>query len=277
MYHATSEDLLTWTTRDPILHAGPSGALDHFQLGDCSVIEHDGKWYLFFQAMPRKGAGRRFCLAVSDDLWTWRKVPDDRTSIFTPSPTWSGWAEDAGPRFCTSPWVIRYQDRFILYYCTYNKRGDDCIGVASSQDLIHWQDDGPIITTQGIPDPLVGPSGFEVPRVIERNGKFYLFVLYFWGWQYAIGDDPFHFGPFQVMGPWHCSNIFRDGDRWYISHSQITAGKSGLRAGKRKPYRGLYLAGLVWAGDYPFVTDLQDVMEGWPEERMTNDGRPNAE
>ena len=69
------------------------------------------------------------------------------------------------------------------------------------------------------------------------------------------------------MGPWHSSNMFPDGDRWYISHVQITAGKAGVRASKREPYRGLYLAGLVWAGDYPFVTDLQDVMEGWPEER----------
>ena len=44
-------------------------------------------------------------------------------------------------------------------------------------------------------------------------------------------------------------------------------GKSGVRVSKRKPYRGLYMAGLAWAGDYPFVTDLQHVMEGWAEER----------
>ena len=45
----------------------------------------------------------------------------------------------------------------------------------------------------------------------------------------------------------------------------------GIRASKQKPYLGLYLAGLVWAGDCPFVTDLQDVMEGCTKERKEYD------
>ena len=266
-YHATSEDLLSWTTQEPILHSGPSGALDHYELDNGSVIEQDGKWYMLYFARPTAQASRRICLAVSDDLWHWRKIPDEHTAVFIPSSSWSGWTEDAGAQYCKDPWVIRHQDRFIMYYVCRNKHGDSCVAVASSEDLIHWQDDGPVVTTRWINDPLIGPAGFEDPRIVQRDGKFYLFASYFWGWQYAIGDDPFHFGPFRVMGPWHSSNMFRDGERWYISHVMQNVGKANVRASKREPYRGLYLAGLVWAGDYPFVTDLQDVMEGWPEER----------
>ena len=266
-YHATSEDLLSWTTQEPVLHSGPSGALDHYELDNGTVIEQDGKWYMLYFARPTAQASRRMCLAVSDDLWHWRKIPDENTAVFVPSSSWSGWTEDAGAQYCKDPWVIRHQDRFIMYYSCRNKHGDSCVAVASSEDLMHWQDDGPVVTTRWINDPLIGPAGFEEPRVVQREGKFYLFTSYFWGWQYAIGDDPFHFGPFKVMGPWHSSNMFRDGERWYISHVMQNAGKADVRASKRKPFRGLYLAGLVWAGDYPFVTDLQDVMEGWPEER----------
>ncbi len=266
-HHATSEDLLTWTAHEPILTSGPMGAPDHNQLGDCTVIEHDGRWYMLYQAQPRQGAARRICLAVSDNLWHWRRVPEDGTPVFVPNTDWSGWHEDAGPRYCTSPTVLRYKDCFVLHYCCYDRAKNDTIAVATSTDLVHWEDQGPIITVPFITDDLVGPGGFEVPRVIERNGKFYLFVLAFWGWQYAIGEDPFHFGPFRVMGPWHASTIFSEKNRWFISHSQITVGKAGIRATKRPPFRGLYLAGLVWAGDYPFVTDLQDVLEGWPGER----------
>ena len=272
-YHATSKDLLTWTVHEPILTSGAPGSPDHNQLGDCTVIEHEGRWFMLYQAQPRKGAARRICLAVSEDLWAWRKVPEDGSPVFTPDPEWSGWCEDAGPRYCTSPTVLRHDGGFILHYCCYNRKGDDCIAAATSTDLVHWEDHGPIITVPNIHDDLVGPGGFEVPRVVERDGKFYLFVLAFWGWQYAIGEDPFHFGPFRVMGPYHAATIFQDNrkgedeQRWYISHSQINVGKAGLRGAKRPPFRGLYLAGMVWAGQYPFVTDLQDVLEGWPGER----------
>ena len=37
---------------------------------------------------------------------------------------------------------------------------------------------------------------------------------------YTVGDDPFHFGPWHVVGPWHAPVIFNDDeDRWYITHS----------------------------------------------------------
>ena len=107
-YHATSKDLLTWTVHEPILTSGAPGSPDHNQLGDCTVIEHEGRWFMLYQAQPRQGAARRICLAVSEDLWEWRKVPDDDAAVFTPDPEWSGWCEDAGPRYCTSPTVLRH-------------------------------------------------------------------------------------------------------------------------------------------------------------------------
>ena len=146
-YHATSKDLLTWTVHEPILTSGAPGSPDHNQLGDCTVIEHEGRWFMLYQAQPRQGAARRICLAVSEDLWEWRKVPDDGAAVFTPDPEWSGWCEDAGPRYCTSPTVLRHDGRFILHYCCFNRKGDDCIAAATSTDLVHWEDHGPIILT----------------------------------------------------------------------------------------------------------------------------------
>ena len=272
IHHATSEDLLIWTSHEPILQAGGPGMWDHVELNPHSIIEHESKWYLFLQGKPSLQASRRIGLAVSEDLWHWRKFPDEQTYIFTPSPSWSGWTEDAGevPRYqkCKDASVIYHQNRFIMYYaCSLAKHGNSCIAVASSDNLIDWEDEGPIITAPWIDDPLVGPAGFEEPRIVRRNGKFYVFVMYFWGLQYAISDDPYHFGPFRVMGPWHASNIFQEDKRWYISHVMQNAGKSGIRGtnDRRKPLRGLYLAGLVWTRDYPFVTDLRDVIEGWPK------------
>ncbi len=267
--HAVSEDLLTWTEQAPIFDNGPDGAADHAQVGDCTVIEHEGRWHMLYQARPTRTASRRICLAVSDDLRSWQKVYDGREPVFTPDPAWSGWHEEAGARYCTSPWVIRHDDQFVLYYCCYDASGDDNdnIAVATSRNLVDWEDHGPIITVRNLHDPLIGPGGFEVPKIVKRDGKLHLFVLAFHGWVVATGDDPFHFGPFTAMGPWHGSNVFEVDDGWCISHSQVTVGKAGVRGSRRPPWRGLYLAGLIWADDHPFVTDLQDVLDGWPDER----------
>ena len=263
-YHATSDDLLTWKIQPPILESGGPGNWDHDEVGDCCVTEFDGKWYIHFQGKRTRKSSRKIGMAVSDDLWNWQRIPDANTPVFTPNPEWSGYTETSGPQYCKDPWIIRHDGQFLMCYICLNKAGDSCVAVATSTDLVKWEDKGPVATVPWIPDDLVGPAGFETPRMFERNGKFYLYAMYFWGTQIAVSDDPFHFDSWTVMGPWHAPTIFNDGDRWFISHSHRNIGKPSIRGSKGKPFRGVYIAGLVWAKDFPFTTDLRDVMEGWP-------------
>ena len=116
---------------------------------------------------------------------------------------------------------------------------------------------------QRIENPLMGPSGFEVPRVIMHDGKYYIFVLNFWGTQYASGDDPFHFGEWTVLGPWHGASVFSDEqDRWYITHALRPFGKPSTKRPYVGPLRGLYIGGIVWSDGVPVPVDLGDVVEG---------------
>ena len=258
-WHATSDDLLTWDTQEPFLRGSPGG-WDASELGDSCVVEHEGRWYFVYQGAGEHGASRRIGVAVSDDLWHWKKLTGVETPPFTPDTSWSAWAETGERQCCKDPWIIRYDGEFLMYYSSKTKTGLGAIALARSNDLITWHDEGPIMTTPWIASDTIGPSAFEVPRVVEHAGKFYLFALHFWGLQYAIGDDPLHFGDFRVLGPWHASIIFNDVDRWYITHSFRTMGKSGLRIRPNETLRGLYLAGLIWSDGYPFTTDLADVM-----------------
>ena len=197
--HATSDDLIIWKKQEPVLRRGDPGDCDAHEVADCTVVEHGRRWYMVYQCTPRRTGSRRFALAVSDDLWRWEKLPGDGSPIFTPDPGWSGWTEE-GVIECKGPWVIRYEGRFLLYFNGENRWGDSCIGLAESSDLLRWEDRGPLITAHPIENPLQGLSRLEAPRVVERDGRFYLFVMSFWGLQYAIGNDPFHFSDWTVLG-----------------------------------------------------------------------------
>ena len=261
MLHATSPDLLTWTLHGPVVEAGGPGDCDAYEIGDCAIAEHEGRWYMVHQARPYRSGSRRFALAVSDDLYHWDKLPGDGSSIFTPHPSWSGWREQ-GVLECKGPFVFPHEGRYLMYYSSENRWGDSCIALATSKDMVHWEDEGPFITTHRTENPIQGPSGFECPRVVEHGGRYYMFVMHFWGLQYAVGDDPYHFGPWQVLGPWHAASIFSDGEgRWFITHAYRPFGKPSTMGRFREPHRDLYIGGLVWSDGVPVPVDLGDVIE----------------
>jgi predicted GH43/DUF377 family glycosyl hydrolase len=108
--YATSDDLIIWTKHEPILRSGVPGDCDGQEIADCSVVEHERRWYMVYQCTPAHAASRRFALAVSDDLWHWEKLSSDGSHVFTPDPSWSGWQEQ-GVMECKGPSIFRHEDR----------------------------------------------------------------------------------------------------------------------------------------------------------------------
>ena len=274
--HATSEDLLTWTRHGPVVEAGGQGDCDAYEVADGCIIEHDGRWHLVYTARPYLGASRRFAMAVSDDLWSWSKLPGDGSPTFIPDRELSGWREE-GMMECKDPSIIYQDGRFHMYYICQKlvepvdepmKQTHTGINVATSTDLVHWEDHGAVIEDRWITNPMFGPWGFEAPRAVQHDGKIYMFAMYFYGLRYTVGDDPFHFGPWHVVGPWHAPVIFNDDeDRWYITHAYRPFGKPSTRGSKAGPFKGLYIAGLEWSEGVPVPVDLRAVMEDWPWQR----------
>ena len=274
--HATSKDLLTWTYHGPVVEAGGPGDCDAYEVGDGCIIEHEGRWHMVYHARPYLGASRRFALAVSDDLWRWSKYPGDGSPTFIPDRELSGWREE-GMMECKDPSIIYQDGRYHMYYACQKlvepideplKQTHTGINVATSTDLVHWEDHGAVIEDRWITNPMFGPWGFETPRAVQHDGKVYMFAMYFYGLQYTVGDDPFHFGPWHVVGPWHAPVIFNDDeDRWYITHTYNPFGKLSTKGSKAGPWRGLYIAGLEWSEGVPVPVDLRAVMEDWPWQR----------
>lgn len=172
--HAVSTDLRDWTVLDDAVHPGSPGSWDDAAIWTGSVIENDGRWYLLYTSASRaeKGRVQRIGLAVSDDLVSWRKHPNN--PVMEADERWyerlvSGdWAEEAW----RDPFVFRGEDGWFHALITarhntgpVDERG--VIGHARSPDLVQWE----------VLPPLVSPWEFadmEVPQLRHIEGRSYL-------------------------------------------------------------------------------------------------------
>lgn len=147
--HATSPDLTTWTDHGQIFDAGPAGSFDDTANWTGSVVRgDDGRWRLYytgshFLATDTNSNIETVGLAVSDDLFTWTKVPGP---VCRADARWyetlgtSSWPEEAW----RDPWVFRGSDGKTWHMLVTSRanRGDDMrrgvVGHAVSRDMEHW-------------------------------------------------------------------------------------------------------------------------------------------
>ena len=58
VWYATSEDGRQWEERGEVVGKGPEGAFDEFGVFTPGILVADGKYYLFYDAVPRSDVGR---------------------------------------------------------------------------------------------------------------------------------------------------------------------------------------------------------------------------
>ena len=52
VYHATSDDLVVWTRQEPVVRQGASGECDAQEIADCTIVEHEGRWFITHALRP---------------------------------------------------------------------------------------------------------------------------------------------------------------------------------------------------------------------------------
>jgi predicted GH43/DUF377 family glycosyl hydrolase len=224
--HATSRNILNpqWEKQEPVLRA------EMEKWGETLVwaphiVENNGRYFIFYCAGGQNDDRYKIHLATSSDLWSWER-------------------HEANPMVvdgyhARDPMVIQHQGVWIMYY-TANRTpsgGQHVVAAVTSKDLIHWEEKREVFV-----HPQSGTYGgpTESPFVVQKNGKFYLFVCTNTPYNdSAVYESlsPFEWKIENQVGrfPSHASEVIhlKDEDQYYIS-------RAGWGQG------GLYLAELFW-------------------------------
>jgi predicted GH43/DUF377 family glycosyl hydrolase len=161
---AVSRDGLSWEKQGRVLSPDATIWEADYIAANGSVL-HDGSRFLYWYQAGERGR-TRIGLASSEDARSWQKHPEPVLELGAPG-SW----DEAG---LGDPYLIGCGDSYYLYYLGQNRRGLQRLGVARSQDGVHWQKSGsnPILDV-GVPGSF-DERGLGEPAVFVAGGRFYM-------------------------------------------------------------------------------------------------------
>ena len=245
--HAVSRDLVSWQRLPPALRTGPPGSWDDLRVCTGSVMERGGQYWMAYSAtgttdstLDEQHRVQRIGMAVSDDLATWRKLPENPV---LQSGTDAYERMGSGQRKMVhwrDPFLLEHGGAVYQFIVARRTEGDPAtrgtVALARSTDMRSW-DILPPVEHERVADEM------EVPQVYEIEGHWYLtFVTLgrFLSAHHAerfgghvpersnfsmVGDSPF--GPFQIHGTgqivdhppdsyFYAAQLVRHRGGWYL-------------------------------------------------------------
>lgn len=179
------ENLLEWhRLPEPILTPEEGAEWEQGGLYKECLVEHEGKFYLYYNAKDTKKRGwiEQTGVATSTDLVNWERYEHNPVLKVTPDAWDSGFASD--------PCVLKDGDTWVMYYFGFNyKKAQE--GIALSKDMFNWEKH---------PDPIIevgGPGDIDSifahkPSVVIHNGVLYHY--YCSCREYREGDPTVNYG-----------------------------------------------------------------------------------
>ena len=215
--HAISHDLVNWQVEKPVLQTLESG-IESFQVWAPHIIKHKGKYWNFYTGV-NDSACQAICLATSNDLYNWERHENNPLITSLPWGLWDTlhWSD------CRDPMILKDGKMFYCYYTAARinpetEQPENCLGIASSDDLLNWKDEG----FRRLEHTLTTPP--ESPFVVKHKGEYYLFYTnYKHGIVYVKSPDPLHGwkenpdDPQSIMEGVSATEIFEKDGRWYIT------------------------------------------------------------
>jgi sucrose-6-phosphate hydrolase SacC (GH32 family) len=237
--HATAPALLgPWTRQAFALSADPEAG--ETQLWAPHVVEHDGRWWMFYCAGGAQKTAYRLHLATSTDAWSWTRHPANPLVV-------DGYE-------ARDPMVLRTPGGWRMYYTATlaPEGGSFIVAAAESPDLVRWSGRR-VVYQDPLSGTMAGPT--ESPFVFERDGRFYLSIGPDWQGlldshartgrydlrayrrtRLLASDDPLRFelaGQVATLDSHAAEVVVDESGGWWVSHCGWGQG-------------GVYLAPLCW-------------------------------
>jgi len=155
-----------WTLHpEPVLSPGPTGAWDASDVLNPSVVRVNESFYNLYSGFD--GETWRTGLAASQDGIEWRKHPEP---VLSPDPrTWEG-------GYIAANGAAFHDGERFLYWYHAGPRESPRIGLAFSQDAVHWTKQPAPVLEPGAPGTW-DEAGVADPYAIRCQGSYYLFFL----------------------------------------------------------------------------------------------------
>lgn len=189
-FHVTSPDLVNWTQHPDILHCPESG-YDDRGVWSPYVFKHDGLYWMFYTG-TQKGVVQRLCAATSPDLFAWTRRPENPL-MSADKTEWAARKENGWTDY-RDPMIFHDEvgKRWIAYNAATTKDAKGRIAAATSDDLIHWKDAGPV---ESVSYKDQKSQIAESPFVWKMGGRFFFSINH--GNALSVGDSPL--GPFNTL------------------------------------------------------------------------------
>ena len=240
------------------------GDFDLMSRGVCSLFRFHGRFGMLYDV--RGSRGEVMSLAWSDDLSNWDLEPNNPILV---APEWA-----VSQGAFKDPHVLEIGGTYLIYAVAWVPDGQLAVCLFTTDDWRTYHDQGAVYTMS---PALRGTFGIESPQVFERNGMWHLFFTHGPGLFHAVSPSPVAFlagrdessasrvrrGAY-CMGPFHATEIVRDGEDWWLTTDRKEETRRINRADGRLCYRGsyddektleegLYVSRIEWDGDQPLL------------------------
>ena len=133
--YVTSPDGFTWKKQGekPVFKTADVPFAKIAMYASSVLVEDDGTWILYFytwdqRSFPSSGVIGRATAPAPEGPWV---ADDDPVLLPGPVHAWDG-------RQVLAPHVIKTESGYVMYYSGSNFNGDQKIGMATSEDGLHW-------------------------------------------------------------------------------------------------------------------------------------------
>lgn len=163
-----SSDLRNWQVDPPCLRAEDGASWERAGLYKACLLEYKGRYYMHYNAKDKDARWKeQIGVAWSDDLKTWTRHSGN--PIIT-----NGGAGSPDEIFASDPCVLRYKDRWAIFYYGLDRKGVARDLLALSPDLVSASRCGGALIDVG-PRGSVDSQYAHKPSVIAHDGVLYHF------------------------------------------------------------------------------------------------------